>query len=385
MDIRLKSQEFLHLLYFKTKNDFGSPVAVDNFTEHLQIDTTQNTNVLEYLEQKGFVQTSNIGYTKLTSMGIDHILVKRENKNYVQIKFESYKYLDSSRDAIEYLFLYTIGENDQNVESKNIKVSISGTLAMYWGFNIWSGNHNSDYRELVKIFIHLAKNKIEEKYKEGSLLDNEEIMYLSNHEIQKPVVNKRSNQIETEFEFEISSFTPLLAEEIQENKLAAAIIETRDIINSLFYNLAKTKILLLDEERNLLDFFKQANSEEEYSHRLASLGQVSRNLNIDILRRLTQQTDTKIGSIVLLEMYFTSLGHTSQNITTVLKKIGRIRQGYPIHTDKANVIDSYNFFKIAYPVTEYSKTWIKLLEHYLTALQEFKEILDKQYFEKCSR
>ena len=386
MDIRNKSEEFLNHLYFKTRIDLSLGLMVDYLGEEIGVNETELRNIVVYLEQKNLVQTNSNGYTKLTGIGIDRVLESRENKKYLLLRFEACLYLQSSRDAIEYLFDYVIGEDEKNLDRKQIKVSISGSLALQWGFSIWSSNSDYDYKELIRIFILLAKDKIQEKIKEGTLLDFEEIMFLTSSQIKKPTNTKSINDSDPiEFEIEIESHAIMLKEEIAENKLAAAIIETRDIINSIFYNLHSARILMLDEERNLLDFFKSANSEEEYSHRIASLGQVARSLNIIILRKLTTETDTQIGSIQLLQKYFTLKNISIQEITPCLKHIGRIRQGYPIHSDITNVLDSYRYFGLTYPVENYELTWRILLEKYLAALKEFKKLLEDMYFEKSSR
>jgi hypothetical protein len=67
-------------------------------------------------------------------------------------------------------------------------------------------------------------------------------------------------------EYEIETGKKLLMQEIKENRLAASIIETRDIINAIFKTRHQENLLLLNQERNLLDFFETAILEEEFSH-----------------------------------------------------------------------------------------------------------------------
>ncbi len=108
------------------------------------------------------------------------------------------------------------------------------------------------------------------------------------------------NLVETEYaEYEVETSSKLLMEEISENKLAASIIETRDIINVVFASKHNEELLLLNQERNLSDFFKSAMTEEDFSHRRSSLGQVSRYWNVPILRKLTNETDNQLGSVSL--------------------------------------------------------------------------------------
>jgi hypothetical protein len=227
--------------------------------------------------------------------------------------------------------------------------------------------------------LQYGKDKIIEKLKEGTLTDSEELILLTTTHPSTSPYNP-DNLIEPQnAEFEIEIGQKMLIEEIKENKLAASIIETRDKINAIFYERHKEKLLLLNEERNLLDFFKTAKTEEEFSHRLASLGQVSRYLNVSILRKLIGETDTQIGSVVVLEKFLQFIGTPNRTITDNLKQIGRVRQGYPMHTDLAGVVQGYKYFGLQYPVENYETTWTALLNYYLTSLKQLYEILADKY------
>jgi hypothetical protein len=168
----------------------------------------------------------------------------------------------------------------------------------------------------------------------------------------------------------------------KEDKLAASIIEIRDNINSIFYHKHKTKLLLLDEERNLADFFKNANTPEEFSHRVASLSHVSQRLNVDILRSLTKETDKDVKSIQLLDKFLTGIGKQSGQITGPLKKINRVRQSYPIHTDKSGIIAALSDLGISYPISDYEAAWQTLLKSYYSALDKLRQILIEVYLKR---
>ena len=169
---------------------------------------------------------------------------------------------------------------------------------------------------------------------------------------------------------------------VNENKLTASIITARDNINDIFYKKHKTKLLLLNEERNLLDFFQNANTVEEFSHRVASLGQVSQHLNIEILRSITKETNKEIKSIQLLDKFLTSLGKQSKEISETLKNLNRVRQGYPIHTDLSGNIDALGYFGINYPIKDYDSAWQTLLNSYYVALDKLRQILIDVYLKR---
>ena len=170
--------------------------------------------------------------------------------------------------------------------------------------------------------------------------------------------------------------------EIANNLLAARIIENRDNINALFHSKHKKRLLLLIEERNLLDFFKDAKTVEEFSHRIASLGQISRDLNLDILRKCVGDQEEEGKSLQLLDKYLKQLGISNTEIVNRIRNIGRIRQGYPIHSDITGVIKSLSYFGLNYPLEDYSNAWNVLLTAYSQSLNELLEVFKSEFLKK---
>lgn len=384
MNIEQTSNKYLNALYLKSKDDFDRGYSEKVIAKLIAIDRAQAHNVIKYLSEKGFVDTE-IGFgdnIKLTTKGIDTVLKLRENKIFKTIKFKRVKYLPTSRDAIEFRYFYDIIDEEGTTEAKTIRVSISRSLSIGWGFQVWSMQPDTDYQNLVKMLLQSAKDKIIEKLKEGTLTNNEEMILLTSNAPNTPPCNP-NNLIEPQnAEYEIEVGHNLLNEEIKENKLAAAIIETRDRINVIFHSKHGVSLLLLNEERNLLDFFKSATTEEEFSHRLASLGEVSRLMNADILREITGESDKAILSVSLLDKFLKKINKPNKTIIDNLKNIGRVRQGYPMHTDRAGVVQAYNFFGLQYPVEDFENTWTSLLNHYLKSLKQLYEILADVYLAK---
>jgi ERCC4-type nuclease len=145
-------------------------------------------------------------------------------------------------------------------------------------------------------------------------------------------------------------------------QLASSIIDARDNINAIFHQKHKEKLLLLNEERDLLQLFRDADSEEQFFFRLSALKNIATHLNIKCLRQLTGVSDNQTQSIHLLETYLNKLGDEHQNIVETLRKINNLRQGYPIHGDRTKgVLGAHRFFSFDYPITEYSASWKRLL------------------------
>jgi hypothetical protein len=380
MDIQQISYKYLNTLYLKSLDNFDKGYSEKVITKLNGLDGTQAHNVMKYLSGKGLVDTTS-GFgdnISLTPDGIDIVDKLREGKIFKLLRFTGAQYVPSTRDAIEFVFYYQLMDVDKtNIEEKAIRVMVSGSLSICWGFQIWQSSTN--YTDLEKILLQFGKDRVIEKVKEGTITEYEEMLLTTSHYPTERPFNPEI-LIETKFaEYEIEVGEKMLSEEIKENKLAAAIIESRDTINAIFHSKHGEKLLQLNEERNLLDFFKTAKSEEEFSHRISSLAEVSRNLNIKVLRKLTNETDTKLGSVALLDKLLTSLGIQEKSTTEILRNIGRVRQGYPVHTDISGVIQGCKFFGLKYPVEDYENTWTSLLNFYLKSLKQLYEILADKY------
>jgi len=179
------------------------------------------------------------------------LLGTSRGKKFKIIKFIKGQYLPpTGRSTIDFAFYYQIIDENGVTNQKIITVSISWLLNNSWG--------NYDLPDLGKILLQVAREKISEKLKEGSLNEHEEIVLLTNNSPSAAPYSPQNLPDAHEAEYEVEIGKQPLSIQIAENKLAAAIIQTRDIINAIFYDKYKQKLLLLNEERNLLDFFKVA-------------------------------------------------------------------------------------------------------------------------------
>lgn len=382
MNINTLSDRFLNNLFLKTRSDISLGYDETQIYKLAGIDSADSKNIRTYLISKDLIKVDNYNHSNIliTANGVDHVLKLRENKNYNTIRFKEVRHIPSTgRAAAHFLFYYETFDENKNSQFNRIMVIISDVLCINWGYPFWSYNPERDYPNLIKILLQYAKDWIIEKLKVGTLNEYEELLMLSTNYPLKPPFDPDNLPVTEQAEFEIEIGSKNISQEIEENKLAASIIETRDNINAIFYSKHKAKLLLLNEERNLLDFFKQANTEEEFSHRIASFGEVSRNLNIEILRKLTYTTDNQLKSIQLLKLFLEQNNVVGDSITETLKHIGRVRQGYPAHTDMTGVISALDFFKLSYPIQNYEKAWLILLNSYLAELKQLYKILSDLY------
>ncbi|MBL4898776.1 MAG: hypothetical protein JKX76_03895 [Colwellia sp.] len=379
MDIIEKSTKFLSLLHITSHKDYQSGYSWKNLQNLLGLNNVEGNNIVNYLANKKLIDTkSGFGDNiSLTSEGIEYVVNHRKGKEFKLISFAQAHYLPSSRDAIEFEFSYHIIDEDQEdgstVKQGVVKVSISGSLSSTWGFQIWD-DPKEYYLNLEKILLQYGAEKVIEKLKEGTLNQYEDVPLLTTNCPSICPYNP-DDLIETKSAiYEVEMPQKKLIEEIQENNLAATIIETRDYINTFFKEGYNQKLIKLDQERNLLDLFKTANSEEELSHRTASLAQLSRSFNVKVLRELTGEIDKQKRSVELLGIFLKSKSIQDEKITKTLQCIGRIRTGYPVHTD-ANTIKGLAYFGIDYPIKDYNDAWVTLLKKYLEILLLLKEIV----------
>jgi len=291
------------------------------------------------------------------------------------IFFEPTRRNISGREITEYIFPFRIvdseliGRPDEISESSHytIKVVVSRTLASCWGFN-------DDQQH--RVMFEYGKRHVIQKLKDGTLRENEELdLHTANVELPCPfdpaLIENPINAV-----VELKTSKKKIMEDSKLLQIASAIIDTRDNINAIFNQKNKDKLIVLSEERDLLQFFRDAESYEDFFFRLCALANAATKMNIECLRRLTQVQDKQIKSIQLLEIYLKNNGILNPQIIETLRNINKIRQGYPVHSDRAKgVLEAHKYFVIEYPVRDFSFGWKKLLMSYLQALQQLLEAL----------
>jgi len=279
------------------------------------------------------------------------------------------------RHAIEFGFKFNvvdsslIGAPEEKSETRDyfLKVGISETLAACWQL--------SD-PDLFKVLFEYGKRYVIQKIKDGTLADEEELwLFTTSHPTTCPFDPSRI-ELKEKVSFEVEIPEKPLMQNQDEIKLASSIIDARDNINALFKQKYGENLLLFEQERNLLEFFRPANSQEEFSYRVTALGNTVGNLNIEILRKITKINDSSVKSISLLDTLLKNLTGKEEDLIKVLRNLNRIRQGYPVHGDQAKgVLEAYSFFKLKYPLENFNEAWKILLTNYLSVLKDLLTIL----------
>jgi hypothetical protein len=295
-----------------------------------------------------------------------------------KIEFKSPIPLGRTRDASDYLFPYDlvdstfVGMPEEQNRTLHFDIKVGGTrsLVACWGLN---------ETDLIKVLFEYGKRHIIQKLKDGTLSDEEELLLsTSTAEVPCPFDPTRiPSPTGTTIEVDLGGVSFMKDQAFLQ--LASLIIDTRDNINAIFSNIHKEKLILLNEERDLLQFFRDASNPEEFFYRICALANAATSFNIKILREITGISDTQIKSISLIENYLEKINSSSPEIIKTLRSINRIRQGYPVHGDQADgVLEAHRFFDLTYPIVDFGNSWKTLLIHYLNALKNLLDILKEK-------
>jgi hypothetical protein len=296
----------------------------------------------------------------------------------IKIRFNSPYLTRPSINGIEIAYPYTFIYKYDNEFGKVISeervymIGISTSLLMQWNMHSFMVLN----RNLIFLLFPFVIRFVKEKAQDKTLKNYDEQILTTEFGISEYPFDSDSIPIPNGYEIQIEENLESLTDKINRGQLAADLIQKRDNINALFYSKYREKLLLIDQERNLLDFFKQVNSEEEFTFRLASFASLISNFNVKILRSITSNYDENIKSIALFDKYLNNLQRN--NIAELLRNINRLRQGYPIHSDKVDgFIEAHHKLGLTYPITNFESTWLSLLQKYLAALDQVILILKK--------
>lgn len=275
-------------------------------------------------------------------------------------------------------FSFTITQDGNNYEKDSqfdyvFRIGFSTFLLIGWGEDIYTISED----KVIKMAYPFAESLIIEKINDGTIKDFDERIYTREDNLQQfPFDINKVDTIEGKT-IDIKESQSTIGEIIATNPLADEIVQLRDNINTLFHDKHKENLLFLNEERGILNFFRVVKTEEEFTHRLASLGELIKNMNSKKLKSLVKKYDDKDGSILLLEKFIQQLGIKDFKLIEIFRNINRVRQGFPIHTDKAGIISSLEYFGLKYPINDFSYAWKILLINYRDALKELREITAK--------
>ena len=295
----------------------------------------------------------------------------------IKIRFGTYEQLPITRPGLDFLFLFTavdskyVGtpEEFRMIEPHHLLVGISYTLQSRWGLQ---------GLPLIKTLFEFGKRHVVERVKDGTLTSMVELqLATSNAPDQAPFDISRIPDPEG-VEVTLPMQKPNLLDNPEGLQLGGEIVDMLDNINAVFHDHFGCLLFVPQEFRATLELVRPANSKEEYIVRVISLAQLVDRLNIPSLRTLTNEKDSQVKSISLLERFIMSLGGKPEPAIPILRSLVRLRQAYPVHTDTADgVREAHMILGVGYPVTEFRTAWLTLLTHFLKALQHVKDVVEK--------
>lgn len=245
------------------------------------------------------------------------------------------------------------------------KVTLTRFALIEWGLL-----NDINEEKLIKLTFPFAVEWLTERVKDGTLKEFEEKIISTEDRINPyPFDIQKIERIEG-FEVIFSENNEDIGKRIQTNLIADTIIELRDNINALIYSKNKDILLKLGQERNILNLFRIIDNREQFSYAVSTLGNLVNDLNSDLLRKITGNKDKETKSFVLLEEFLNSIDSEPNDTIEIFKTINRIRQGFPIHTDKTEIIKNLKKFGIEYPILDHNETWLILTERYKYGLSE---------------
>ena len=270
--------------------------------------------------------------------------------------------------AVDYIVVHH-KPNDDFLKDRNdeywIKITLTRFALIGWGFI-----DNIDPDKLIKITFPFAIRFITERLKDRTLKEFEEIIISrEDNFFPYPFDLNKIEKIEG-YEIELSGDNRDIGSRIQTNLIADSIIELRDNINALIYSKNKDILLKLGQERNILNLFRSIDNREQFFSAIATLGNLVNDLNVDFLRKVTLNSDKNTKSFALLELFLNKIDDTPNGSIQIFRTINRIRQGFPIHTDKTEIIKYLVKVGIDYPIDNHNDAWLILMKYYKNGLSE---------------
>lgn len=124
--------------------------------------------------------------------------------------------------------------------------------------------------------------------------------------------------------------------------------------------------------------FRNVETEEQLTYAIASLANLVTDLNIQLLKKVAPNPEKEDKSLKLLEKFLNTIEPDNRELLDNLKAINRLRQAFPIHSDKADIVKTLKIFEIEYGEKDYDKIWNKLMNKYRDSLYSLL-ILIKKY------
>ena len=256
---------------------------------------------------------------------------------------------------------------------------ISTFRATFSGMTLRRWNHPRDLddNEIIKLAFPFVVQWVTDRVKDKTLKEFEEGI-ISIDEV-GPTYPFDASKIEKIIGYEIEFIDQIepISTRIEQNVLANEIIVLRDNINVLIHSKKKDTLFKLGQERSILYLFRKVETEEQLTYAIASLANLVTDLNIQLLKKIAPNPEKEDKSLMLLEKFLYSIEPDTDELLSNLKTINKLRQAFPIHSDKADIVKTLKKFDIEYGDKDYDKIWNKLMTKYRDSLISMMTIIKK--------
>ncbi len=241
---------------------------------------------------------------------------------------------------------------------------------LFSGFtlNRWNITNLTD-EKIIRLAFPYAVKTITNRIQDGTLQDfEEEIISIDTSGPTYPFDIDKIEKV-IDYEFEIENQEQIISTRIEQNVIANEIIVLRDNINVLIHSKNKDTLFKLSQERSILYLFRKVETKEQFMYAVTSLANLVTDLNIQLLKKIAPETEEGDKSLKLLEKFLNSIDTDNAELLGNLKTINRLRQAFPIHSDKADIVKTLKRFDIEYGDKDYDKLWNILITKYRDSLK----------------
>jgi hypothetical protein len=276
-------------------------------------------------------------------------------------------------DGVEYDLVFEIGTFQAGSFAasghSDVVAQVSGTLQAIW---------NLSPEELGRVAATLALPHVIDSVHQGQFGKPQTLKintYSAPHEV--PPVRALEGSIHPLAEPQPPTRAP------QVSFLSDDISEVRDQINALAKSLWGDRVLQLSQERSLIDMYKNADTQTEFRARIQSLGGIAKDLNRTLLAKVSGTPNpSAVGDFILLEQALATLGPQIDvaSVTSNLKHINYLRQGYPAHGDNSDkFLLAHRHLTLPYPVQDFGEAWERIPLGYFGSMKALLELLSRAW------
>jgi len=166
--------------------------------------------------------------------------------------------------------------------------------------------------------------------------------------------------------------------------LSARVVDEIDFLNILFQEKYKLQPLIPKYARSIHDLTGDCSTKEEFTHKIAVIGDLINQIKIGTLLTQGEKEDLKNknrkGSISELESFLKrEYPNLPLGLIDKLRKIVDIRNNFPIHS-RERTLSAFEDFGIKYPLENWNDSWQKILCGFWQSLHELRNAI--QYSEQ---